>query len=483
MDNQMLVILFLVLYLLFLAGIGIYTARRPVSNNEYLFGNGFGFLFSMFGIAASLFSSFTLQGMPDFFKNHGIGSWVFLGITDVCLAGLLLYFGLKMRGFARHLAAKNNGYAPKNLTEWLKQSKMPRWSIIFFIIATTIFMVPYVTIGIKGPAILLQSVIPLGDTHLMWSCAIVLLMLAYSWFGGIRAIFVTDMIQGMLLLMIVWAIAFFAIKGAGGVAELFEQAKDINPQLMSAPGPAGLFNWQFLLISFISIITIPYVQPQMATRMLVAKTDKVFARSSAGLAFFAFIVILPTLFIGLRAAGLSVDEGAVSTGNFLLDLINHDATPLLFGMFIVGALAADMSTVDSQLLSIGTEWRSAFLKEDIQSHPNAKNGVKVVGLIVALLSLALAQSNFESLILFAINSFVGTSLLLPLIVAAVLNSSVKRQLLSIASMVSVTLFLLSLFNIIPNMLAGYRIELYMYAVLGAMLLLSLLTEKRQYRVN
>ena len=464
-----LVIGVLVAYLLFLGTTAWRLAQKTDSNREYLFGSGFGAVLSLFGIAASLFSTFTLQGMPDFFRNHGIASWVFLGITDVCLAALLLYFGLKMRRFTRRLAQKNGGLAPKNLTEWLKQGAMPRWSVLFFVVATTLFMIPYVTIGIKGSALLLNGAVPLGDTHLLWSVIIVLLMLTYSWFGGIRALFITDVVQGLMLMVTVWAIALFAIKGAGGMTALFDQVAAIEPALLTAPGPVGLLNWQFLLVSFISIVLIPYVQPQMATRVLVAKDDKTFARSAMGLAVFALLVILPTVFIGMRAVTVNYGVDLSAGGHFLLNVIDSDAPLFFFALFIVGALAADMSTVDSQLLSIGTEWRSATLKGDIQQSSTAKMGVKIAGIVVAGVALVLAQTSFESLILFAINSFIGTSLLLPMVVAATVQDSGKKTLLSLASLVSVVVFLLILFGVMPNMLAGVRVELILYAVLGALI--------------
>ncbi len=429
------------------------------TNHHYLFGSGFGFMLSFFGIAASLFSTFTLQGMPAFFKNHGIASWVFLGITDVCLASLLLYFGLKMRHFARNLSINNlaisnsainkQAKSPKNLTEWLKQSGLPKWVVLFFVMSVTVFMIPYITIQIKGTAMLLQTAIPLGSSHFLWSLFMVMLMMAYSWFGGIRAIFVTDMVQGLVLLLTVWAIAFFAINASGGMGNLFAQVATIEPALLSAPGPKGVLNWQFLLIGFISIVLMPYVQPQLFTRVLVAKDDKTFARSTVALAVFAILVILPTLFIGLRSVTVA------------------QAMPEGDALFIVGVLGAAMSTADSQLMAIGTEWGSAVTEQDIQKHPKAKVLVKSIGAIVAVVALMLAQTSFKSLVLFSINSFIGTSLLLPIVVASVLpktGCNKQRWLLIGSSVFAVAIFLPVLFGILPKMVFGLRIELYLYGL-------------------
>lgn len=480
MSNTVLLLTLLAAYLLFLAGTAwrlSYNSKtnKTNTNSHYLFGSGFGFLLSFFGIAASLFSTFTLEGMPAFFKNHGIASWVFLGITDVCLAALLLYFGLKMRHFARQLAINNNKRrTAKNLTEWLKQSGLPKWVVIFFVASVTVFMIPYITIQIKGTAVMLQTAIPLGETHLLWSIMMVALMMTYSWFGGIKAIFVTDMVQGLVLLVTVWAIAFFAISASGGMGNLFAQVATIEPALLSAPGPKGVLNWQFLLIGFISIVLMPYVQPQLFTRVLVAKSDKAFARSTMALAVFAILVILPTLFIGLRSVLVAQN---MPEGHFLLNLISSDAPMFFYALFIVGVLAAAMSTADSQLMAIGTEWSSAMTEQDIQKHPSAKVLVKSIGAVVALVALALAQTSFKSLILFSINSFIGTSLLLPIVLATAVRSQAHRWLLIISSVVAVAIFLPVVLGILPKMIMGLRIELILYAVQGCLLAWVWLSKK------
>ncbi|MGY0398352.1 MAG: sodium:solute symporter family protein [Ostreibacterium sp.] len=441
--------------------------KKALQNSQhYLFGNGFGFILSFLGISATLFSTFTLQGMPAFFKNHGIASWVFLGVTDVCLAALLLFFGLKMRQFAQHLQQTNQTNTPKNLTEWLKQSGLSRPVIFFFVTSITLFLIPYITIQIKGAATLLQAAIPLSETHLLWSIIIVVWMLGYSWFGGIRAIFVTDAIQGIILLITVWAIAFFAIQAAGGISDLFATVARIEPALLSAPGPKGLLNWQFLLISFISIVLMPYVQPQLATRVLVAKDDKSFALSTVALGIFAILVVLPTLFIGLRSVAIGGDS------NFMIRLLQSDVPAFFYALFIVGVLAAAMSTADSQLLAIGTEWGSAVTKGNIQDRQNARLLVKSIGVIVALISLILAQSSFKSLILFSINAFIGTSLLLPIIISAIIISSVYRQLLVSTSVISVIIFLLTILDILPRTYAGFRIELFLYVAIFLLILVA-----------
>lgn len=447
----------------------LFNKDANTNSNEYLFANsGIGVFLTFFGILATLFSTFTLQGMPSFFKNHGIGSWLFLGVTDVALGGFLLYFGLKLRHFAKNL--KNS---PKNIVELLKNGGGDRFTTFFYVICTTIFIIPYITIQIKGAAFLFQSAIPMGEDHFFWSWVMVILMLLYSSTGGIRAIYITDAIQGVLILLATWAIAFCVIKSAGGVENIFAHASSFNKSLMSIPGPKGVLNWQFLLISFISIVLMPYVQPQLTTRVLVAKDDKSFIKATLIFSFFVILVILPTIFIGLRGVGIE--------GDFLTHILQNDVPPILYALFVVGVMAAAMSTTDSQLMAIGTEWASLFSKSSILSNEKAKLDVKLVSIIVSLISLLLAQTSFKSLILFSINSFIGTSFLLPLIYSLQAKTKMLKISLIFVSVFSVLLFTAMLLGFIPKTFFGLRLELFLYMIILSVFMVNVGTKDKNFK--
>lgn len=452
-------IVFSLIYLFFMLFYAFKYKKNASSANSFLFANSnIGIILTFLGILATLFSTFTLQGIPNFFANHGMGTWIFLGITDVALAGLLLYFGLKLRKLSASFSSN-----PKNITELLKSANHSRFTIFFHILFTSIFLIPYITIQIKGASFLFYSAFPVGDTYLFWSCVIVVLMLLYSSFGGIKAIYVTDAFQGVIILLTSWAIAFFILKNTGGMENLFLHVKNVNEALLSLPGPKGLLNWQFLLVSFISIVLMPYAQPQLTTRVLVAKSDKSFIKATLVFAFFVILVILPTMIIGFR--GSLIEEK-----NFLLHILQNDVPPVFYALFIIGVISASMSTSDSLLMAIGTEWGSFFSKTRIKEDKKAKLYVKTSAFLVAFISLILAQSSFKSLVLFSINSFIGTSFLVPILYSISVNSKRKRNFLISVSMVCIFVFILKLFAFIPNSFLHVKIELFLYAFMGISML-------------
>ncbi len=76
-----------------------YRSRRMIrSNNDFLLaGSNIGLLLGFMTFAATLFSTFTLMGMPDFSRNHGIGAWIFLAFSDAGMVFLIVWFGYRLR--------------------------------------------------------------------------------------------------------------------------------------------------------------------------------------------------------------------------------------------------------------------------------------------------------------------------------------------------------------------------------------------------
>ena len=56
-----------------------------------------GVVIGLMTFAATLFSTFTLLGMPDFSRANGVGAWIFLAFSDAIMVFLILWFGLYLR--------------------------------------------------------------------------------------------------------------------------------------------------------------------------------------------------------------------------------------------------------------------------------------------------------------------------------------------------------------------------------------------------
>ena len=76
--------------------------RRNRSAEEFMLaGKSIGPILGFLTFSAALFSAFTFMGMPDFFRNHGIGAWTFLAFSDGVMVFFILWFGYHLRKFLR----------------------------------------------------------------------------------------------------------------------------------------------------------------------------------------------------------------------------------------------------------------------------------------------------------------------------------------------------------------------------------------------
>lgn len=76
-------------FALFLASLG-YASYKSYSKNRssddfMLAGSNIGTILGFLTFSAALFSAFTFMGMPDFFRIHGVGAWIFLGLSDALM--------------------------------------------------------------------------------------------------------------------------------------------------------------------------------------------------------------------------------------------------------------------------------------------------------------------------------------------------------------------------------------------------------------
>ena len=108
-----------------------------------------------------------------------------------------------------------------------------------------------------------------------------------------------------------------------------------NPDLLTLPGPKGLFSTQFLIGSAIAIVMMPVTQPQLTTRLRVMKDLKSVHKMTYAVGLFAILVILPTAFIGLYGALKYPD---VSTSEFLSSALLFDQANPFTGTSVMAPL-------------------------------------------------------------------------------------------------------------------------------------------------
>jgi len=415
--------------------------------------------------AATLFSTFTLLGMPDFSRTNGVGAWIFLAFSDAIMVFLILWFGF----YLRKRVGKSTYQGMSALLQKCYQNKMAGY---LYFTAVFLFLIPYIAIQIRGVAIFLVSAFPDFIPVWSWSIGIVLVMLIYSELGGLKAIIYADSLQGTLLLIVVWIVAFNCLNQVGGWNALFERVALLNRDLLSTPGPKELLSPQFLIASALAILMIPVTQPQLSTRLVIMKNYNALKRMATAVGFFAMLVILPTIIIGMYGAIYYADA---TTSEFLGGVLLGEQHEMIAAFIIIGLFAAAMSTSDSQLFAMGNEIKGLLgLKEDDNLRP-----VRLVILLFALSALIFSLLSSDELVLLARLSFSGTALMGPMIILGIFSKRPQGFAMILLSFLALLIFILSNLGWFPKQILSFRTDLLLMILLGVAALINFLIIDRR----
>ncbi|MEX2512191.1 MAG: sodium:solute symporter family protein [Cyclobacteriaceae bacterium] len=439
--------------------------KKGRTSEEFMMaGSNVGLTLGVLTFAAALFSTFTFLGMPDFFRINGVGAWIFLAVSDGAMVFFLLWFGY-------HIRMKVKGMEFRGVSGLIGRCYQNKWAGYVFFLSAFLFLIPYVGIQIQGIAIFMDAAFPGSLPTWGWSAGIVLIMLIYSEIGGLKAIIFSDAIQGLLLLGVIWIIGWYCLSHFGGIGPMFDRVGEIQEELLSTPGPQGLFTPQFLLASLIAILMIPVTQPQFTTRIVVMKSMKTMQLMAVSLGAFAILVILPTIFIGMYGVDLYQEAGR---DEFFANAFLYDQPNAVAALAIIGLIAAGLSTTNAQIFALGSELRGLLGGSENSIMTRTKIGIFVFSVIAFFFSIIV----IDQLVLLARVSFAGTGIMGPMIILGILSNRKVSSAIIYISLLGLVIFLMSLGGWIPSMYFGIRLDLLLFIILGIVAVVSHLTGEK-----
>ena len=457
--------------LLVTASLRSYKKGRSVED-FMLAGSNIGIILGVLTYAAALFSTFTFLGMPDFFRRHGIGAWIFLAVSDGAMVFFILWFGYHIR-----TKVKQMGF--RGVAGMISNCYGNRWAGYTIFLTAFLFLIPYVGIQIQGIAIFMGAAFPDFIPSWGWAVSIVVVMLIYSEIGGLKAIVYSDAIQGVLLLTVLWIIGYNCLSEFGGLAKMFDQIEIDNVALLSTPGPEGLFSSQFFIASMIAIVMIPVTQPQLTTRLVVMKSMKSMHLMAVAVGAFAILVITPTIFIGMYGASFLKDAldglpAAQQASQFFQETFLYRQPGFVAALALVGLIAAGLSTTNAQIFALGSELRGLLNMDEKKVMRITKIGI----FIFAIIALIFSELIKDQIAMLARVSFAGTALMGPMILLGILSNRKVSTFIIWASFLGLVIFLLSLGGVVANNVMGIRMDLFLFICLSLVAIVVYLTGKK-----
>jgi solute:Na+ symporter, SSS family len=326
-----------------------------------------------FTLIATNFSAFTFLGFAGASYKYGLGQYGIMGFGTAIMAIMFYVIGRKVWKYGK----ENDYITPPELIGKRMNSNTLRLLFMSFMV---IFTIPYLATQAIGAGILIENM-----TGVVWQAGAIVTMVVIMFYvisGGMRGSGWTDVIQGILMILaLTLAVVFIAIN-LGGFESANTAAFNAKPELFTRPGGNDYFIPQiWFSFMFLWIFADPMF-PQIFSRFYTAKNEKALKTS---MVFYpivvSFLFLFPVL-IGVWAHGtpLAADITPGTEDSVLPMMVQRYATPI-YSFVMIGALAALMSTADSQLLSLST-----MLSHDIPFRKKRLSEINIAKLLVVVLT-------------------------------------------------------------------------------------------------
>lgn len=391
--------------------VGVLASRgaNKSAAEYFLAGRGLGSVVLFMALFGTNTTPFLLVGIPGRSYHDGVAAFG-LNAPLVAFGVPLTFWAVGLP--ARRMAARLDAMTPAELYAKRLDSRALGW-LLFGLF--TLYTLPYMVTGVKGAALSLATVTGGAVPAWLGGLGVVLVALLYTTLGGMRATAWTNVLQGalflgFLLLAIGWIVADF-----GGPVAAMERVREADEALLVRPEgglytPQGWTSWGLALA--LTVIAFPH----MLVRLMAAK-DVASLRKVTTLYPWALLLLwLPAVLLGvLGAAEHPGLVGRESDRIFTLMTAGH--LPSVLGAFgFVAVLAAVMSTLDAQILTLGSMLTRDVLK------PKEGGGVRsaqLFGVVVAAATYALSMLWGASVFDIAKVAFSGYVTLVPTLLLAV----------------------------------------------------------------
>jgi SSS family transporter len=361
----------IVVYLVGITAIGLWAARRVKSAASFFIGDRkFGkwmMLFFMFGTGTH-----SDQAVGVAAKTYSVGvsgiwyEWLWLFVTP--------FYWLIAPVFRRMRAVTTGDYF---------ELRYGRSVSVLFVLVGLLQLTFFIGMMLKGTSAMVTAVSGGTINPNVAIVAMTVMFVLYGIAGGMAAAIFTDLVQGLLTVVLSFMILPFAYAEAGGMSGLREQISDPNMLKLVAPG--GITAFYVAVVSFNALVGW-VTQPHTMANCAAGRTEMEGRIGTTFGMFLKRVCIVAWMFTGLFAIAVYADRG-VEDVDHVYGLMAYDLLPKiapgLIGLFMASMLASVMSSCDAFMVaSAGLFTENYYRKFLVKDKPD-KHYV-LVGRVVSL---------------------------------------------------------------------------------------------------
>ncbi len=387
--------------------------KNATPESYFMADRNLGVISLFFTILATNFSAFYFLGFAGEGYKIGFPHYIMMAL-GTSFAGLsFLIIGTKVWKLGQQ-----HGYiTPAELV--YGQTKSRALAYVFSAVMM-LFTLPYLALQIIGGGYILEN---LTSGEISYSLGIVLLTfitIVYVVLGGMQSVAKTDLKQGVLMIVFMFLAVILVADDLGGLHVANQKAAELVPSLFELSGMDAHYTplkWLSFLVFWFFCVP---MFPQLFMRFYIAKDVNILKKSALLYAGIPIVISLLPVFIGvwghLSFPGL---EGKASDQILPMMLMEH-TTDWFAALVMTGAIAAFMSTLDSQLLALSTMFNRDFYLPMSGKVWNIKQEVLAGRLMVgvfAVIGLIIAFNPFDTIFDMGKMAFSGLAILFPIALA------------------------------------------------------------------
>ncbi|EAH5039376.1 sodium/proline symporter PutP [Campylobacter coli] len=374
--------------------IGFYFYRQNKNTEDYfLGGRSLGPVVSALSAGASDMSGWLLMGLPGALYAGGlIESYIAIGLS----IGALLNWSFVAKRLRIYTSVIANSITIPDYFETRFDDDKHILRIVCAIVIL-IFFTFYVSSGLVGGAKLFEATFGIRYEYALTTGT--LIIVAYTFLGGYKAVCWTDLLQGLLMMGALIVVPAVMLYHLGGFGEAMAVIEEIKPNALSMGEGIGALS----IVSALAWGLGYFGQPHILVRfMSIRSTKDIPAATFVGISWMV-ISLIGACFIGLL--------GIAYVHKFELTLQDPEKifivmSQLLFNPWIAGILlsailAAIMSTASSQLLVSSSTIAEDFYKRIFNKEASNKtvmNLGRIGVLLVALVAFVISTDKESSVL-------------------------------------------------------------------------------------
>lgn len=422
MHNQIVIAFFL--YFLILLGIGLFSHKKQTSSADFIVGNrSLNFWLTALSAHASDMSAWLFMAFPAALFIKGLpGIWIGLGLV----LGMLLNWQFIAEKLRRE-TEKHNSFT---LSTYFERRYQDSTGILRVLTAlmSIVYLTIYLGSGLYAMGLLFTSIF--GIDYYIGISISTFVVLTYVFFGGFITVAWTDFVQGLFLLFVISLVAiisFIHLPNGWETIKTVAASRSVSLDLMDSVSLYGIMG---IVFSTLMYGLGYYGQPHIITKFMGIKTPSEIKKAKYLGMSWQILSLAAASMIGLVGLAFFPD-GLDKPELVFVEMVKVLFHPFLVGLFLCGMIAANMSTMDSQILVC-----ASVLSEDFYKHIFKKNAsplellrasrISVIIVSVAAFIIAsFTNSTIFSMVLYAWSGL-GSSFG-PLVIMSLYDSKSNRQ--------------------------------------------------------